>query len=134
MKQIDEKVIALFNEQPVWYVSTSDSKPHVIPVAFKQFTADGKIAIAQVFMKETVETVKSGGKVAVAVGAMTPQGPQGYEIVGSADYLTEGPVVEAFKNAVNEKSGGRLAAKGVIVVTPETIMICSPGPDNGKNL
>ena len=134
MKQINEKVIKFFNEQPIWYVSTFDNEPHVIPVLFKNFTTSGKIVIAQVFMKETVEYIQKNAKIAIAVGAMTPQGPEGYEIKGSAVYITEGQEVDDFIKLVAEKSGGKLTTKGVVIITPETVISRSPGPDNSKDL
>lgn len=72
------------------------------------------------------------GRAAVLVVAS--EGMEAYQIKGSAEYLEQGPEVEQFAPAVEKKSGGRMKVRGVLSITPERVIVMSPGPDNKKEL
>ena len=59
---------------------------------------------------------------------------EGYQIKGSAEYVTQGPVVEAFQKLVSQVFNGALTAKGALVITPEKVIVTTPGEDNKKEL
>ena len=80
-----------------------DGTLHVVPVAFKDVTDDGK----------TLE---------------------GYQIRGAAEHVSDGPVVAMFKAMVEQMFQGAATAKGVLVITPETVIVTTPGAENKKVL
>lgn len=139
MRELNESVRALLASQ-LWTIATHDGvTSNAVPMAFKTITPDGRLAIASVFMETTVKNVEKNGEAAISV--FDPATMEGYQIKGAAAYITEGPVVDQFKAVVEEKLGpmGRkhgveLTANGVVLVTPERVIVTAPGPSNKQEL
>lgn len=124
---MNENVKAILKEQ-LWYLGTSDGKtPNVVPVAFKDVTDDGKLVIGDVFLDTTLKNIAANGQIAIAASSSTTL--EGYQIKGSAQYVTEGPVVDAFKTVVEKAFNGAGTAKGALIITPETVIVTTPGPN-----
>lgn len=121
-----KKVLA----ENMWDLATcSDNQPNVVPVAFKDVTADGKLVIGDVFLETTLKNLQAnGGKIAISVYNATSL--EGYQIKGTAEYVTSGELVETFKNAVETMFHGAATAKGALIVTPEQIIVTTPGAEN----
>lgn len=118
----------------MWDLATcANGEPNVVPVAFKSVTEDGKLLVGDVFLETTLKNLKAnGGKIAVSVydaGKL-----EGYQIKGTAKYLTEGEIVKNFKAAVEKMFNGAATAKGALVITPEKVIVTTPGADNKKEL
>lgn len=131
MKKLTDNVKNLLESQ-IWYLATYDKEPNSVPMAFKSITPDGKLAIASVFMKTSIENIQKNGRASISACDINTM--KGYQIKGSAVYLTEGELVDNFKKIVSEKMDGKVTAQGVVVVTPETIIVTTPGSDNNKML
>lgn len=122
-------------EKSMWDLGTcsKDGEPNVVPVAFKKIADDGTLFVGDVFLETTLRNInENGGKIAISVydaGAL-----KGYQIKGTASYLTDGPVVNEFKQAVESMFNGAATAKGALVITPQTVIVTTPGPDNKKVL
>lgn len=114
----------------MWDLATcSDNQPNVVPVAFKDVTADGKLVIGDVFLETTLKNLQAnGGKIAISVYNATSL--EGYQIKGSAEYVTFGELVKTFKNAVETMFHGAATAKGALIVTPEQVIVTTPGAEN----
>ena len=114
----------------MWDLATcSDNQPNVVPVAFKDVTADGKLVIGDVFLETTLKNLQAnGGKIAISVYNATSL--EGYQIKGTAEYVTSGELVETFKNAVETMFHGAATAKGTLIVTPEQVIVTTPGAEN----
>ena len=54
--------------------------------------------------------------------------------VYNAQYVTEGEVVNTFKAMVEEMFHGAATAKGALIITPEKVIITTPGADNKKEI
>ena len=121
-----KKVLA----ENMWDLATcSDNQPNVVPVAFKDVTADGKLVIGDVFLETTLKNLQTnGGKIAISVYNATSL--EGYQIKGTAEYVTSGELVETFKNAVETMFHGAATAKGALIVTPEQVIVTTPGAEN----
>ncbi len=121
-------------EAGIWDLATcADGEPNVVPVAFKLITADGKLAVGDVFLKTTLDNLKAnGGKIAISV--YDARSLEGYQIKGTAEYLTEGELVSTFKAMVEKMFNGAATAKGALLITPEKIIVSTPGADNKKVL
>ena len=128
---MDENVKKLLKGQ-MWYLATYDQEPNAVPVAFKDVTEDGKLLVGDVFLETTLDNIRKNGKIAVSVSSGSTL--EGYQIKGTAEYVTEGPIVETFKKQVEAMFKGAATAKGALIVTPKKIIVTTPGEDNKKEL
>ncbi|MDT3843228.1 MAG: pyridoxamine 5'-phosphate oxidase family protein [Bacillota bacterium] len=129
---LNEDVKKLLSES-MWDLATySEKDPNVIPVAFKDVTEDGKLVVGDVFLETTIKNVKENGRIAVSV--YDAKSLQGYQIKGSAEYITEGTIVNTFKAMVEKMFNGAATAKGALVIIPERVIVTTPGADNKKEL
>ena len=85
------------------------------------------------FLEPTLNNIKANnGKIAISV--YDPQNLEGYQIKGSAEYVSEGAVVDTFKAMVEKMFHGAATAKGALIITPEKVIVTTPGADNKKVL
>ena len=129
--KINEEVKKLLKEQ-MWYLATYSDEPNAVPVAFKDVTDDDKLVVGDVFLETTLNNIKQNGKIAVS--ASNGSTLEGYQIKGTAEYVTKGPIVDTFKKLVEDMFKGTATAKGALVITPEKIIVTTPGADNKKEL
>ncbi|MCD7856131.1 MAG: pyridoxamine 5'-phosphate oxidase family protein [Clostridiales bacterium] len=113
-------------ESNMWDLATCcDGEPNVVPVAFKLITDEGKLAVGDVFLKTTLNNLKANsGKIAVS--AYDGKTLEGYQIKGTAEYLTEGEIVSSFKAMVEKMFNGAATAKGALLITPEKVIVTTP--------
>ena len=130
---LNESVIKLL-KSGMWDRATcADGEPNVVPVAFKDVTEDGKLVVGDVFLETTLNNIKANdGKIAISV--YDAQNLEGYQIKGTAEYVTEGAVVDTFKAMVEDMFKGAATAKGVLVITPSKVIVTTPGADNKKEI
>lgn len=130
---LNESVKKLLVES-VWDIATcADKEPNVVPVAFKDVTEDGKLVVGDVFLEATLDNLRAnGGRIAISV--YNAKSLEGYQIKGVAKYVTEGMVVDTFKTMVEKMFNGTVTAKGALVITPEKVIVTTPGADNKKVL
>ncbi len=130
---LNEKVKKVLAKS-MWDLATcSGNEPNVVPVAFKDVTADGKLVIGDVFLDTTLRNLaENGGRIAISV--YDAETLEGYQIKGIAGYVTEGEIVGNFKTMVETMFNGAATAKGALIVTPEKIIVTTPGADNKKEL
>ena len=130
---MNENVKKLLKES-MWDLATcADNEPNVVPVAFKDVTEDGKLVIGDVFLETTLNNIRANnGKIAVSI--YDARTLEGYQIRGTAEYVTEGPVVDNFKAIVEKVFSGAATAKGALVVTVDKVIVTTPGADNKKVL
>lgn len=84
-------------------------------------------------METTLKNIKSnGGRIAISV--YDAQNLQGCQIKGTAEYVTEGKVVDTFKAMVEKMFNGAATAKGALIVTPSRVIVTTPGAENKKEL
>ena len=130
---MNENVVKLL-KAGMWDLATcSNGEPNVVPVAFKDVTEDGKLVVGDVFLETTLKNIQANhGKIAISV--YDPQNLEGYQIKGTAAYVTGGAVVDIFKKMVEKMFNGAATAKGALVITPEKVIVTTPGADNKKEL
>ena len=130
MAELNEKVVKVLTAPAnMWYLGTYDNEPNAVPVGFKN-VEDGKLTVGDVFLNVTLKNIEKNGKVAVSVCDMKTM--EGYQIKGTAVHVTEGKYVEEYKKAAEAMFKGKATAKGALVITPEKVIVTTPGPDNGK--
>ena len=130
---LNDNVVKLL-KSGMWDLATcADGEPNVVPFAFKDVTPDGKLVVGDVFLDTTLKNLSSGsGRIAVSV--YDAQKLEGYQIKGSAVYVTEGELVNTFKAMVEKMFAGAATAKGALIITPEKVIVTTPGADNKKEL
>lgn len=130
---LNEAVVKLL-KSGMWDLATcADGEPNVVPVAFKDVTPEGTLVVGDVFLDTTLKNLAANhGRIAVSV--CDAQKLEGYQIKGTARYVTEGEVVDAFKAMVEKMFSGAATAKGALVITPERVIVITPGADNKKEL
>ena len=128
---IAENVRKVF-EDNLWFVSTCGDGPHVVPVGFKCVTEDGKFAIGALLLETTLENIKANGQIAIA--AANPLTAEAYQIKGTAELVTEGPVYEHYAKLAEDTYHGEHSARCAVIVTPEKLIVASPNGDNKKEL
>lgn len=89
--------------------------------------------VGDVFLETTLNNIKANdGKLAISV--YDAQSLEGYQIKGTAEYVTEGAVVYTFKAMVEKMFNGAATAKGVLIITPSKVIVTTPGADNKKEI
>ena len=130
---MNETVVKLLKSS-MWDLATcADGEPNVVPVAFKDVTEDGKLVVGDVFLETTLQNIKANNG-RIAISAYDAQNLEGYQIKGSAEYVTAGAVVDTFKAMVEKMFNGAATAKGALIITPEKVIVTTPGADNKKVL
>ena len=118
----------------MWDLATcADGEPNVVPVAFKDVKEDGKLVVGDVFLETTLKNLEAnGGKIAIS--AYNAESLEGYQIKGTAEYVTEGTIVDTFKAMVEKMFQGAATAKGALIITPSKVIVTTPGADNKKEI
>lgn len=92
----------------------TNNEPNVVSVAFKGVTREGKLIIGDVFSETTLNNLKENdGKIAISV--YDGQNLEGYQIKGTAEYVTKGEIVNTFKAMVEKMFNGAATAKGPLL-------------------
>ena len=129
---MNEKVKKLLKEN-VWDLATCiNEEPNVVPVAFKDVTDEGKLVVGDVFLETTLKNIKANSRIAVS--AYDVKSLEGYQVKGRAEYVSEGTLVNGFKVVVEKMFHGAATAKGALIITPEKIIVTTPGAENKKEL
>lgn len=133
ISMLNESVIKVL-KRGMWDLATcADGEPNVVTVAFKDVTADGKLVVGDVFLETTLNNIKANnGRIAISV--YDAQNLEGYQIKGTAEYVTEGEVVNTFKSMVEKMFNGAATAKGALIITPSKVIVTTPGADNKKEI
>ena len=106
---MNETVVKLLKSS-MWDLATcADGEPNVVPVAFKDVTEDGKLVVGDVFLETTLQNIKANNG-RIAISAYDAQNLEGYQIKGSAEYVTEDDVVDTFKAMVEKMFNGAATA------------------------
>lgn len=128
---MNENVIKILKEN-LWYLATYSNEPNAVPVVFKDITEDGRLIIGDVFLETTLNNIKANKKIAVSV--CDTKTMEGYQIKGTAEYITDGAIVNTFKKMVEDMFKDQITAKGALIITPEKTIITTPGAHNKKEI
>ena len=69
-----------------------------------------------------------------SISAYDAQNLEGYQIKGTAEYVTEGELVNTFKAMVEKMFNGAATAKGALIITQEKVIVTTPSADNKKEI
>ena len=127
-----ENVINILKANPWSVATTNDEEVNVVPVGFKNVTPDGKLIIGDIMMDTTIKNIQANGKVSIS--AFDPKSSEGYQVKGTAEYQTEGPVLEKLNETAKKIFPYPVVVKGAVVITPAKVIVTTPGPDNKKEI
>ncbi|MCI6199849.1 MAG: pyridoxamine 5'-phosphate oxidase family protein [Succinivibrionaceae bacterium] len=122
-------------ERSLWDLATCsrDGEPNVVPVTFKGILDGCTLTVGDVFLETTLRNLEeNGGRIAISVYDAAKF--EGYQIKGTAVHVTEGKVVDEYRAMVEKMFSGAATAKGALIITPEKVIVTSPGPSNKKEL
>ena len=111
---LNEAVVKVL-KNGMWDLATcANGEPNVVPVAFKDVTEDGNLVVGDAFLETTLKNIKeNAGKIAISV--YDAQSLEDYQVKGTAEYVTEGKVVDTFKAMVEAMFKGAATAKGAFI-------------------
>lgn len=127
MYQLNERVSALFNKTKNCTLSTNGEYPNTIVIMFKEINAQGEDPALRCVHEQDPCNLEKDAHVSVVVY----EGLEGYQIKGTARWTDDADLVAA-GNAKTSQFG--LKTKGVMIVTPESAEVLTPGPEVGKSL
>ena len=111
--QVDDEKVKELIETSVLAFSTinSDNAPTVIGVAYVKVVSPNQIIVTDNYMKQTKENISKNKAVCLAVWN---KAWEGYKLIGTAEYFTEGKWKEFVEKVPENKDE---AAKGAILIT-----------------
>jgi len=112
--------------------ATRDGVPNVTPKGTVQLLDDQHIIFADLFSLKTRQNLEQNPKVAVTV--IEPNGTNGYQMKGTAELLTSGPLYDQVAAQLKQKSAGLPTPKYVVKITVEAVYDQSVGPNAGKQI
>ncbi len=129
--QINQNVIAAFEEAPLWYLATcGEGGPNVVPVGFK-WVEENRLLVADLFFEKTRDNLGRRPRVAVSVGLLSPK--RGFQVKATAKVHRDGPVFERVCQLL--RSAGVDARPFAALEIPfEETYDLTPGPDAGKRI
>ena len=129
---MNNNVKMLLNKAELWYVATLGEEANVVPVGFKAVTDDGHLIIGDMLMETTIRNIQTNSQIAIA--ATDTQTSEGYQVKGTAEYLTEGDIFEMYSMVADEIFKGAASLKGIVYVTPKKVIVTTASADNKKEL
>jgi predicted pyridoxine 5'-phosphate oxidase superfamily flavin-nucleotide-binding protein len=126
------KEIQEFLTGKVGWVGTADKSglPNMAPKGTLKVVDDETLVFADLFSLKTRANLEANPQVAVAViDKMT-----GYQIKGTVELLTSGPVFEEVSGGVKKAMPDLPGPKYAVKIKVDSVYSLSPGPDAGKKL
>lgn len=133
MVKMPPEVQETINKQsPVPFATAdADGNPNVVFVTFLKIVDDETIHIADNFFNKTAANLKANPRVSIV--GYDSESKKSFQVKGSVDIVTEGPVYEDVKAWVHAKSKA-LPMKAAVVMHVEEIYNAMYGPDAGKRI
>jgi len=133
MAKITEEMKQIVKNAEVFAVATAtkDSEPNVVPIQFGKVLSDDEILLMAIFMRKTVENIKTNPKVAVSVWKRGDS--KGYQFKGDARIETSGKIFDEGVKMVKDVNP-QLSPKAAVIVKVKSIYVITPGPDAGKQV
>ena len=112
--------------------SSPDGIPNVTPKGTIRLLDDQHVMFADLFSLKTRQNLEKNPKVAVTV--IDPASAKGYQLKGTAELISSGPLFEQFKEQLNQAMLALPPLKYVVKISVESVFDQSAGPDAGKQI
>lgn len=112
--------------------ATKDGTPNATPKGSVRMLDDQHIVFADLFSLKTRQNLEQNPKVAVTVVDIPTH--KGYQVKGTAELLSSGPLFDQIADELKQKSAGLPTPKYVVKIGVESVYDQSVGPDAGKQI
>ncbi len=133
MAKIPQEIQDFIKGKMGW-VSTAalDGTPNATPKGSVRVIDDEHLVFADLFSCKTRENLKANPKVAVTV--IEEKSLKGYQLKGSGEMLTAGPIYDEVAERVKKAPRVMPPLKYVVRITVDSIYDQSVGPEAGKKI
>ena len=132
MVSIPQEVQEFFAGKMGWVAtSTIDGEPNVTPKGTVQVLDDQHVAFGDLFSLKTRQNLERNPKVAITV--IDPGAAKGYQVKGTAELLTSGPLFDKLVAQIKEK-GIRMPLRYAVKARVEAVYDQSAGPEACKRI
>jgi predicted pyridoxine 5'-phosphate oxidase superfamily flavin-nucleotide-binding protein len=133
MVKIPEVVQEFLKNKMAWVASASpDGLPNVTPKGTVQVLDDEHLVFADLFSLKTRENLQKNPKAAVTV--VDEKTHKGYQLKGSVELISSGPLFEKVAEQLEKKSKQLPKPKCVVKITVDSVYDQSVGPEAGKQI
>jgi hypothetical protein len=116
-----------------WVATASrDGQPNVTPKGSLKLLDEHHVLFADLFSLKTRKNLEENAKVAVTV--VDTATAKGYQLKGTAEVVTSGPLLEETSKQLKEAPRGLPPLHHVVKITVESVFDQSVGPDAGKQI
>jgi len=116
-----------------WVATASrDGQPNVTPKGSLKLLDEHHVLFADLFSLKTRKNLEENAKVAVTV--VDAATAKGYQLKGTAEIVTSGPLFEETSKQLKESPRGLPPLHHVVKITVESVFDQSVGPDAGKQI
>jgi predicted pyridoxine 5'-phosphate oxidase superfamily flavin-nucleotide-binding protein len=133
MTKIPQDVQEFIKGKMAWVATASrDGIPNVTPKGSAQVLDDEHLIFADLFSLKTRENLKANPKVAVTVTDVSSL--RGYQLKGSAEMLTSGPIFDQVAERLKKAPKKMPPLNYVVKIAVDSIYDQSVGPEAGKKI
>ena len=132
MTKIPQEVQEFIKGKMAWVSTASlDGIPNATPKGSVRVINDEHLVFADLFSRKTRENLKANPKVAVTV--IDEKSHKGYQLKGTGELLTAGPLFDQMAEQL-KKATGMPPLSYVVKITVDSIYDQSVGPEAGKKI
>jgi uncharacterized protein len=133
MAKIPQEVQDFIKGKMAWVATASrDGVPNATPKGSAQVLDDEHLIFADLYSLKTRENLKANPKVAVTVTDVSSL--KGYQLKGSAEMLTAGPIFDQVAERLKKAPMKMPRLNYVVKITVDSIYDQSVGPEAGKKI
>jgi uncharacterized protein len=133
MVSIPKHVQEFFPGRMGWVATaTREGLPNVTPKGTVKVLDDQHMIFADLFSLKTRHNLEQNPKVAVTV--IDPSTHKGFQIKGTAELISAGPLYEKMAAELKAASATLPAPKYLVMISVESVYDQSVGPDAGKQI
>jgi len=133
MTKIPQEIQEFIKGKMAWVsTASSDGIPNATPKGTVQVIDDEHLVFADLFSCKTRENLKTNPKVAVTV--VDEKSFKGYQLKGSAELLTAGPIFDQVVEELKKAPMILPPVNYVVKITVDSIFDQSVGPDAGREI
>jgi len=133
MTKISQEIQEFLKGKMAWVsTATRDGMPNATPKGSVQVIDDTHLVFADLFSLKTRENLKANPKVAVTV--VDEKTYRGYQLKGSAELLTNGPIFDQVAEQLKKAPMKLPPVNYVVKIAVDAIYDQSVGPEAGKQI
>jgi hypothetical protein len=133
MVNIPKQVQDFFPGKMAWVATaTKEGVPNATPKGTVRVLDDQHVIFADLFSLKTRQNLEQNPRVAVTV--IDPVTKNGYQIKGTAELLSSGPLYDQMAEQLKQSAPSLPSLKYVVKIAVESVYDQSVGPDAGKQI